>query len=404
MLIQFTFKNFKSFRDENTLFMTATDTNDICELYSRVGQYKLLPVTGIFGANASGKSNVLEAFEYMHNYIINSYNIFAEKTEFATDFSQKPFILDDTSENTPSFFEAEYIDKKDKYKTYRYGFTILKNTVIEEWLKYKSKTGKDYKTIFKRTNTKDIDLSGIKKEHQNNINIAIKPQVLILSIGAILNVPELLNVYYWFIRNKFINFSEYKLTNTNIIFNLLQTEDYKKSLLKYISSFDSSIIGIEADKDSKEIYTVHKKAGSEETVRFLYNMESAGTKKMIDLHIKFKNVLDSGNVLYIDELNAKLHPLLMRNILILFYNKETNPNNAQLIFTSHDAWMINNKSLRNDEIWFTEKDSNGISSLYSLDEFKVSDNPDIDFEKYYLVGKFGAIPDLKPIHLTEDKQ
>lgn len=413
MLIQFTFKNFKSFRDENTLFMTATDTNDICELYSRVGQYKLLPVTGIFGANASGKSNVLEALRYMHNYVIYSFgyedNISTDILDEANKFSyrskntQIPFLLDKDSADQESLFEIIYTDENDSCRTYKYGFTVKQNIISNEWLEYKSKTGKKFNTVFNR---KDNNFNGIKDKNDKIIIVkTIKPQSLILSTGAKLNIPIIQNVYKWFTNNVFINFGEpFENLAISEITKSLINKEYTTidKLIDYIKSFDPSIINFEIDTNSnKNIYCIHNEINSNEKIRIPYYMESDGTKKMISLFFCLYDIINKGNILFIDELNAKLHPLLVRNILILFYNKETNPNNAQLIFTSHDTWMMKNDSLRNDEIWFTNKDNNGISSLYSLSDFKINEEINHDKEEYYLLGAFDAIPELKPINLLD---
>jgi AAA15 family ATPase/GTPase len=135
-------------------------------------------------------------------------------------------------------------------------------------------------------------------------------------------------------------------------------------------------------------------------------MESAGTLKMFALYPELQEVLQNGSVYFIDELNARLHPLLVRNFILIFLNPEVNVNHAQLIFTTHDTWQLSNQLLRRDEIWFTEKDTDGVSTLYSLADFINEDGTKIrkdeSYEKNYLLGKYGAIPTLKTIDILKE--
>ena len=152
-------------------------------------------------------------------------------------------------------------------------------------------------------------------------------------------------------------------------------------------------------KQERIIEAVHKVAGTEELTSIPFEDESDGTLKMFALYQAMHDALESGGVFCIDELNARLHPLLVRNFIITFLNPEINVNHAQLIFTTHEAWLLANNLLRRDEIWFTEKDSDGATTLYSLADFVDEDGvkirKDESFEKNYLLGKYGAIPELK---------
>ena len=187
-----------------------------------------------------------------------------------------------------------------------------------------------------------------------------------------------------------------------------ETQKIKNELVDFINSFDDSIIDIEiekisfddgdSDKDNYRIYTVHKSDGETSTARISMNEESSGTKKMFSLYQTLLDVLEKGGVFFADELDIKLHPLLMRNILLTFTDKEKNPNNAQLIFTTHNTIYMDMDLLRRDEIWFVEKD-NGVSNLYSLDDITNEKGEkvrkDSNYEKHYLLGNYGAIPNLK---------
>ena len=191
-------------------------------------------------------------------------------------------------------------------------------------------------------------------------------------------------------------------------------EEVRKKVVNYFSSFDDSIIGFNVEKlkdddgddEHLKINTVHKVINSDETVTLPLNEESAGTLKMFALYPALQEVMETGGVLFVDELNSRLHPLLMRSFLINFLNPLINKNHAQIIFTSHDSWTLSNNLLRRDEIWFTEKDNNGISTLYSLADFVDEEGQKIrkdeNYEKNYLLGKYGAIPELKPMMVMED--
>ena len=137
-------------------------------------------------------------------------------------------------------------------------------------------------------------------------------------------------------------------------------------------------------------------------------LESDGTLKMFALYPIPQLVLEKGSVLFVDELNARLHPLLVENFIQTFLNPQTNPNQAQLVFTTHDTWQMSTNMLRRDEIWFTRKDKNGVSVLYSLTDCKNEDGSkvrkDEDFEKNYLKGKYHAVPAVKKFHVKINKK
>ncbi len=137
------------------------------------------------------------------------------------------------------------------------------------------------------------------------------------------------------------------------------------------------------------------------TAEISLRAESAGTLKMFVLYPELQKVLERGSVFFVDELNARLHPLLVRNFLLTFLNPKTNPNHAQLIFTTHDTWHLSNRLLRTDEIWFAEKDEKGISSLYSLADFEDDNEQEanINYEELYLTGRYGAIPKMKLLQI-----
>lgn len=418
MLIQFNFKNYKSFRDEATLDLSATKMTEFSERVVSVGSEKILPVAAVYGANASGKSNVYRAFEYMSKYVVNSFKYGDEEKDF-DDIRPCPFLFDTSSENADTSFEVYFTIPGDKaQKSYNYGFCIGKTGVIEEWLNSKAKTARKYSNIFYRDEN-TLDLAGIPKTSRENIEIALEKQVLIVSLGAKLKVSKCKLVRDWFLNNEFADFGD---AATNFFMSrmlpdkFIEDEQVRNHVVKYFSSFDETIKGFEVTKvptqdDSKEerymIDALHKKIDSEEMAKIPLAHESAGTLKMFSLYPELQEVLKNGGVFFVDELNARLHPLLVRNFILTFLNPEVNVNHAQLIFTTHDTWQLSNQLLRRDEIWFTEKDDMGLSSLYSLADFIDEDGSrirkDESYEKNYLLGKYGAIPSLKTIDFFREE-
>lgn len=414
MLIQFNFKNYNSFRDEAILDLSATKMTEFSDRVVSVGSEKILPVAAIYGANASGKSNVYSAFEYMSKYVINSFKYGDEEKDFE-DIRPKPFLFDISSESTDTCFEVYFtVPGDEKERTYNYGFCIGQTGITEEWLNYKAKTARKYSPIFYR-DSETLDLTGIPKASRDNIEVALEKQVLIVSLGAKLRVAKCKLVRDWFLNNEFADFGNIV---TNFFLSHVLPKDFvtdetvRKNVVNYFSSFDETIKGFEVtqlppQEDSKEerylIDALHKKIGSDELARIPLSNESAGTLKMFALYPELQEVLQNGGVFCIDELNARLHPLLVRNFVLTFLNPEINVNHAQLIFTTHDTWQLSNQLLRRDEIWFTEKDEVGVSTLYSLADFVDEDGSrirkDESYEKNYLLGKYGAIPSLKTIDL-----
>ena len=418
MLIQFNFKNYKSFRNDAALDLSAAKMTEFSERVVSAGSEKILPVAAVYGANASGKSNVYSAFEYMSKYVVNSFKYGDEEKDF-NNIKPSPFLFDASSEKADTSFEVYFTVPGDKTeKCYNYGFCIGQTGVTEEWLNYKAKTARKYTTIFYRDES-TLDLAGIPKTSRENIEIALEKQVLIVSLGAKLKVAKCKLVRDWFLNNEFSDFGHSFMNlfpSHALPEGFADHEEVRENVVKYFASFDETIKGFEVTKlpsqeDPKEekyrIDSLHKKIGSDEMGKIPLAHESAGTLKMFALYPELQSVMKNGGVYFVDELNARLHPLLVRNFILTFLNPEININHAQLIFTTHDTWQLSNRLLRRDEIWFTEKDDEGLSTLYSLADFIDEDGSrirkDENYEKNYLLGKYGAIPSLKTIDfLTEE--
>ena len=422
MLLQFNYKNFKSFKDDTTLDLTATKISEFNNHVVSIANEKVLPVAAIFGANASGKSNVQEAFRYMSTYVINSldYGNESDSKKNSKFFKPTPFLFDNTSKNAESSFEVYFIDSEENgAKTYNYGFAVDSNGVCEEWLNYKAKSARgNFKRIFYR-NKEEFDFVGIPSRSQENLKIALEKETLVVSLGAKLKMPKLKLIRDWFVHNDFADFGkpiENFFLSQLIPEGFEEDEKVQQKVVDYFSSFDPSIIGfnvevIKSEIDDSEkklrIDAVHKMIDSDQTTSIPLQHESAGTLKMFALYPMLQDVMSTGGVLFVDELNARLHPLLVRAFVIIFLDSEINTNHAQLIFTSHDSWQLNGNILRRDEIWFAEKDPNGISYLFSLADFVDEDGvkirKDENYEKNYLLGKYGAIPTLKHFDMFKEE-
>ena len=414
MLLQFYFSNYRSFEGEGILDMRASGSNELSSHIRNSLNEKVLPVTAIYGANASGKSSVFEAFRFMTFCVLESLSFSDDNKKNSYKLKVDSFKFSD-SRDKPSEFEINYIDKKGKKELYyNYGFKIDNSGILEEYLALNTKTGvkrnEDYTYVFKRERNQKLYLDSSIEKFRENLEISLKDKTLLVSLGAKLNIDDFIRVRTWFINAEVINFSNslYGIFLENTLpDNIIESEKVRKNLVSFINSFDDTIIDIEVEKisaidesdsDNYRVFTVHKSDKGTSTARISMNEESSGTKKMFSLYQTLLDILEKGTVFFADELDIKLHPLLMRNILLTFTDKEKNPNNAQLIFTTHNTIYMDMNLLRRDEIWFVEKD-NGVSNLYSLDDITNEKGEkvrkDSNYEKHYLLGNYGAIPNLK---------
>ena len=411
MLIQFSFKNYKSFRDDTVLDMSATKITEHKDRVISIGKEKLLPAAAIFGANASGKSNVIDAFRFMTNYVVNSFKYGGENEKGTTrQIMRTPFLFDEHSTDEPSTFEVYFITPESEgAKTYNYGFSLRNDGVVEEWLNVKAKTSNEFKSIIYREKD-NLDLRGLPTKGQENIRFSLQNESLIISLGAKLKISKCEMIRDWFYDINFTNFGnpmENAFLSNRIPYNFADDKAVQEDVVKYFSSFDPSIVGfdvrlIEDDDDAVKNYridAIHKIEGTNKTASIPLGEESDGTLKMFTLYPVLQATLETGGVLCIDELNSRLHPLLVRAFLIAFLDPNLNKNHAQIVFTTHDTWQLDNNLLRRDEIWFTEKASSGVTTLFSLADFVDEDGvkirKDESYEKNYLLGKYGAIPSLK---------
>lgn len=427
MLIQFNFKNFKSFRDEVSLDLSATKITEHENHVVETANDKLLKVAAIYGANASGKSNVYDAFKFMSYYVEESFKFGGEsdsRQKADSDYIKvTPFLFDSRSRNEVSTFEVFFVDNSENTgKIYQYGFALRKEEVVEEWFFSKAKTARNrYKTIFYRKRGKELEFNGLPKSSVENINVALEKETLIISLGAKLKIEKLKKVRDWFLNNEVVNFgnpAENFFRSQVLPDNFVDSREVQSNIVNYFASFDDAICDFkieevqrEIEKESDRSYKIdalHKMVDCDEFESIPLKSESSGTLKMFALYPSLVEVLDNGGLLFVDELNARLHPLLVRNIILTFLSPEINTNHAQLIFTTHDTWQLSNELLRRDEIWLVDKDKDGVSDLYSLADFKDEEGNKVRRDgalaKNYLTGSYGAIPALKPMEMLKTRR
>ena len=403
MLVQFTVKNFMSFKNENILDWSAVNAykEHSDNLIFVPNKEKFLKVMSIYGANASGKSNILMAFRFFRKIIRDSFSN-ANNESFEEINSNgvlkkyyQPYAFCKEKEDTE--FELIFIIGD---KEYQYGYCYNDKCINYEWLYQTSLETNRKKIIFERSSD-NIELgSSIKKECHKYIN-EIDNDVLVLSFFNRLKLKNKLfnDVYNSIIKvlvfcDEFDDLYSYLLEDVLITF----IDNEKDNLLQYLEAIESGISDIKyrKDKDKVSIYTYHRGLDNNEYKLDIDN-ESAGTVKSLALYALIKVVIASGQALFFDELNIKLHPLLLKFIIDMFNNSSTG---AQLIYTTHDVTLLSNKFFRRDQIWFTQKDQYGISKLYSLAEFKIRN--DASFEKDYLGGVYGGIPYLKDFEIGSE--
>lgn len=408
MLIKFSFKNFKSFKDENCLDMEATSLKEHEYNVAKTDSTEILKVSAIYGANASGKTNVLQAFSYMKKRILVSDD---SKVNSPMD---KENIYSFMINDNPISLEVEILAKNNKI--YKYGFDILKDKIISEWL-YEKRINKFYE-IFERNNN-NVQIMKVKNKLFNLANIDDK-SLFLKSFRAIDKSNEDFNsVYEWFMNSNYLDLGDPKFEdalNKRISLRIVEDEKYRSELLAFIKTFDATIDSINISPASLEeikntngvvkVELVHNCKDGKKALPI--SLESNGTMKMFHLFDFFMDALKNGMVLFVDELDAKLHPLLTRYIINLFHNSEKNIGNGQLIYSTHDTVNLNKETFRRDEIWFAEKDKNGISEIYSLSDYIMEDENgnakkvrnDATYNKDYLTGRYGAIPVLEEFNIV----
>ncbi|WP_411811947.1 AAA family ATPase [Chryseobacterium scophthalmum] len=394
MLIEFKFKNFRSFKNETTFSMTAVKSfkEHIDSNFIDVNRpFKLLKSALVMGSNGGGKSNFTLAMNYMSNVIANSYKNSLVKVEERIDENCQ-FKLSSETENGNTMLEVSFIiwNKTDSQnEIFRYGYEINNYQIKKEWL-YR-KVERESQLFFRDPENEIFDINSESFSEGEKYKDEVNANVLFISHLAQNNQLISRKIFEWF-------------SSINVISGLHESfySKYTAKLLKQDTRFKKwatnilrflEITNLEADENDGHVVTYHNKYDENNiligSVPFKHDMESEGTNKLIHLLGPIYNTMKFGKILYIDEFDSKLHPNLTKKLLLLF--NKFNKNGAQIILTAHDTNLLDQKTLRRDQIWFVEKDQFGVSDLYSLSEFNgrsVRNTSAIDIK--YLDNKFGG--------------
>jgi len=449
MLIEFSVENFLSFRERATLSMVAAKDDSLPENVIQLpneSDVNLLKSAAIYGANASGKSNLIDAIRFMSGFVRSS-------SEYNGNLPARiiPFKLDAAMVSKPSTFEIVFFWKGERYV---YGFSMDANCVYHEWLfNYEKRKGR---MLFERVQKSKESKPQFKfsihwKGEKKRLAKRVRPQALFLSVAAQFNNEIADNIMSWFHEGPtFISWNPAKEIDFFETCRIIQKEDQKKkAAVAFLNQADFGVTDFFIErvsgrsssddarlpgeynviaKDIKEatkslnkalnkllkvsrkhreaweaslskVITIHRGRNNSNhiiTIPFEFTEESDGTQKVFSLSGIWLDALKNGATVVADELDVRLHPLLTKWLIQTFHNEKINRNGAQLIFTTHDASLLDKALLRRDQVWFTEKNIDGASSLYSLWDFKEGrPRKEENMQKGYLAGRYGAIPILE---------
>ncbi len=422
MLIEFEVGNCRSFRDPVVLSLAAAAINEHEENVIESGRYRLLPSAALYGANASGKSNLLGAFVFMRNFVLAS----SKDTQTKDLINVQPFLLDTQTPEKPSRFEMRFLLDD---MTYRYGFEVDRYRIHSEWLFQATKIKET--ELFTREN-QEIKVS-VKFPEGESLQAKTRDNALYLSVVAQFNGPVATRILAWF--DAMIPLHGLADGQYGRSMEWLSDPVRADKLFSLLKKADLDIEGlrvIEHKADPKPLQLVFTQKGKGElvvplsrtsgpfqrleSVHALYEdgkrigqvamdfetAESHGTRKFFQIAGPVLDALEQGRVMIVDEFDSRLHPLLSLALVHLFHSPKTNPHHAQLIFATHDTLLLRHGKLRRDQIWFVEKDRQECSKLYSLAEIKV--RKEEAFDKNYLDGRYGAVPNPELGDFLQDVQ
>ncbi len=426
MLIEFSVGNYRSFRERVTLSMEATGiasqppSLDEHNVFAAGANLRLLTSAAIYGANASGKSNIIMALRFMRNFVLTS----SRETQSGEPIFVEPFQLSTETEGQPSEFELVFLIEGVQY---RYGFAVNAEYVVQEWL---YRLGAVRETALFTRDSKQIKVNVRSFREGRGLEERTRPNALFLSVVAQFN-GQLANLLLIWFRQLGVNTG---ISDQQDMLNALhhfEDSPYRSDIERLIRHLDIGIDEIEFERspaapppnvpfeiaevmrtffdrlsksgrepENIRIKTYHQRfdaAGQpkDKVVFDLEQQESHGTQRLFALAYPLMRTLQEGLILAIDEMDARIHPNLVIEIIRLFNNPITNPQHAQLIFTTHNTNLLSAKLFRRDQIWFVEKSRQGASDLYSLVEYRIDGKiirNDALFEKDYIAGRYGAVP------------
>ena len=428
MLIEFKFTNYRSFRDETVLSMEAMGLSTYKSCLIPFRNKRLLPAAAIYGKNGGGKSNVIRAFWLAVQFIRN-----AQRTQHENaPIPVQPFLLNDTSRDEPTSFEFIYTIADVKYV---YGFSATKKEIFKEYLYYAPKG--QLSMVFERDHQSFTFRDNSEKKRRQLISEAVGPNQLYFAIACTMNESACQKAMSWFRENIFfsrdytdipsqlIEYSEkpdmlaaikkyaenadvgiqdmnFEFRNEEIK-DASNTGDIPSGIVAALTQFAKALSDISNTSEIKlqrsevNATSYHKglkSDGSEALFELQLADESDGTRKLMALAPAIERALECGGLLLVDELEKEMHPLMVEMIVSKFQSQSSNPNHAQIIFTTHDTELLNMNLLRKDQLYFADKSKkDGASELYSISELQTPTNENI--RKGYLLGKYGGTPDIE---------
>ncbi|OEU94817.1 AAA family ATPase [Streptomyces oceani] len=395
MLLRFRVANVRSLRDEQELsFVSLSDASghDAARYVTLAGGQSagVLPLLGIFGANASGKSNVLTALTDMRTAVLNSYAHWAS-TEGTV---RNPFTLDAKAVAETSFFETDVVLEGVRWT---YGFELGQERVEAEWLHSYPRGHRQVWLDRDASRAKVYDWPGGRVKDRTQLERRTRPNALVLSMAGTDNHPQLSPLFHWFRRNLWLINPEDERAQREAFTRRELSGSRADRINELLRVADLGITGAEVVEEGRDRQTVrltHRSQSGE--VSFDWRDESFGTRSWFALLGPLLLALDEGAVLLVDELDASLHPRFAAEVVRLFHDPQANTEGAQLVFTSHDPSLLATPSggrlLEPGQVWLTEKDADGATELYPLTA--VSPTAEEDLTKSYLAGAFGAVPSL----------
>ena len=419
MLIQFSVKNFRSVQETAVLSLVKgrgleLEFNNTFKP-DALATPELLKSAVVYGANAAGKSNVIKSLSVMQRIVLDS----SKEGQIDKDLSLVvPFLLNETSSNEPCEFEVEFISEGVRYQ---YGFSATKKRVLEEWLiAYPKGVAQSWiERVYNEKEEKYIwggmsKLTGKKQMWRG----ATRLNALFLSTAIQLNNEQLLPVFRWF--SQTLHVVGFGHLSSSFSAGLCEEDAQKEKILSFLKKADVGIDDLKFEEEKislktlptdmptklKEkfladfegnslidVKTIHLNDKGKE-ITFEMEDESDGTQKIFALAGPWLDTLENGYVIVVDELHDNLHPLMVKYLIELFHSKDTNHNNAQLLFTTHDTSILDQEILRRDQIWFCKKNKNNSTELYPLTDFSPRKGVE-NLEKGYLSGRYGALPFIK---------
>jgi len=412
MLVEFRVKNYRSIKDEQVLSLVASTDDTLEDNLINVGKLNLLRSAGIYGPNASGKSNLIKAMWAMRQMILKS----ADAKPGST-VRVEPFLFNDESKKEPSFFEIIFFHNKIRYQ---YGFTATKERIYDEWLfaAPKKSNQKWFERSFdKKTGKTEWKFGSYYKGEKINLADKTRDNALFLSVAAQWNHKQLTNVYEWFKDNLMIISPYSPLEPITARMLLDKTNSFELVISAIMREADFGISGLRAkpvdvsdinfpddltkgereriaklleEKNGPPVEILHQSEKTRQNIPLPLEEESHGTQRFFQLVGPWLISIKIGFTLLVDELEAGLHPLLTRELIKIFQDPDINKNGAQLVFATHDTTLLDPELFRRDQIWFTEKNNDGETQLFPLSDYKPRKGEAI--QKGYLSGRYGAIP------------